>query len=125
MNIEQYRQLCANQRARGPLRLGEPTRRRKDGRTALAMVLADAARRQRRLIAAKAAWHRIAEPRFSEETAVDVVAGDTVIVAVRNSTALYDLSRRQATLERRMVELVPGVHRLQFVMRAARPNVDR
>jgi hypothetical protein len=61
----------------------------------------------------------VAAPRWSEEATVDTVVGDTIIIAVRSSTALYDLERRQAVLERRMAELVAGAQHVRFVLSRA------
>jgi hypothetical protein len=119
MNAEQYQRLRENRRARCAVSLGAAVSDRQGGQTALAGVLAAAARRQRRYAAAAAAWQRIAEPRWIEEAAVDAVVGDTIIIAVRSSTALYDLGRRQAMLGRRLAELVPGARQVRFILSSA------
>lgn len=124
MNAEQYEALRANRRRRCPRKLSElpprrPRRVRPTGLTPVGHVVAEAAELLRRRQVAEAAWLRVVPAAWSEATRVLGVAApgrDTATVAVRSSSLLFELRRRQARLERDLARLAPGIHHLQFVL---------
>lgn len=132
MNERQYHWLCNNRRGGGPLGLGQRTLRdelrRWAGamgvRSALAAVVSKAARGLQRHRAAAAAWQSVAEPEWLLETAVDSVQNGVLVVIAGSSAVCCELSRHRATLERSIAGLVPGVHRLRFVVAGQQAGWD-
>jgi hypothetical protein len=123
---EQYRCLLENRRP-GALRTlaelsarGRRARERGQSvRAPLAAVVARAARQLRRREQAAAAWARVAPPAWLADTTVETLEGerrDVLLIRVTNATLAYGLRREQATLQRRLGRLVPGVRRIRFVV---------
>jgi hypothetical protein len=120
VNEHQYQRLRDNRRVAGPRPLGE-ARPGADGRISpLAAVLAQAARKLRRREAGTAARQRVAPPAWLAHTVVEGVEGDTLVIGARGSSLCYELGRQQTALERQIARLAPGLHRLRFVVAAAR-----
>lgn len=122
MNEHQYQRLRENRRVRGPLPLGEARADTAGAPSPLAAVVAQAARKLRRREAGAVAWQQVAPPAWLAQTDVDGVDGDTLVIAARGSSLCYELRRQQATMERQIAKLAPGVHRLRFIVTGSQPR---
>ena len=87
--------------------------------TPVAGLVAEAAELLRRRESAQAAWQRVAPPDWLRDTTVAGVSAehkDTATIIATNSTLLYELRRRQSTLERDLSRLAPGIRRIRFAL---------
>jgi hypothetical protein len=94
--------------------------------TPVSGVVAEAAELLRRRESAEVAWQRVAPPDWLRDATVAGVSAehkDTATIIVTNSTLLYELRRRQPSLERDLSRQAPGIRRIRFTL-GSRP-VDK
>ena len=126
MNAEQFRQAQQNRRRVGPRLLSRGHEARQP--SALAQVLARAARRRREYESAAAAWARVVPAASRASTWVEEISADTALVLTASSSELGELRRQQATLERHVCALAPGLRHVRFELArrsGRRPKPDR
>ncbi len=126
MNAEQFLQAQQNRRRVRPRPLNEAHDPQQQ--SALAKVLARAARRRREYEAVAAAWARVVPPASRDSAWVEEVRVDTALVLTESGSELGELRRQQATLERRVCALVPSLRHMRFELAGrprSRPDVDR
>lgn len=107
MTAWQLRQMVANRRRGGPVSLFAPER--------LAGLLETAARRAQRTEDAVAAWQRVAEPEWLEQTQVLDFADGVLRVATADAAIRFELTRRQGALQRALSAYLPGLRQLRLL----------
>lgn len=121
MNEQQYRQILHNRRPASPSPLLAGT--------VTGDLLREAAANVRRRHHGAEAWERVARPEWLAATHVEAVDGNTLLVAVDNSTVYYDLTRRAEILGAALTRYAPGLARVRFVLRSGdgtvRPDEER
>jgi hypothetical protein len=105
----QYRQVLANGRRQRVAAIGS--------HPAMARVLRKAARDSRRLERARHAWDLAVDATFAENTQVDVVEADCLVVAVRDAVLRHRLKAAGGRLLRAVRVTMPEVRQLRFRIR--------